>query len=942
MKQILLLTVLACLNLPAIASSANIYKDGWIDLNKNGVKDVYEDPKADIENRIANLISQMTMDEKTCQMVTLYGYKRVLVDELPTPQWKNKLWKDGLGAIDEHLNGFHNWGLPLLDSEYCWPASKHAWALNQVQKFFIEETRLGIPVDFTNEGIRGIESFKATNFPTQLALGCTWDRDLINKVGYITGSEARALGYTNVYAPILDVGYDQRCGRYEEIYGESPYLVAELGIAMAKGLQKDYQVASTAKHFAIYSVNKGAREMFARLDPKTSPREAEAIFLYPFKRVIKEAGILGVMSSYNDYDGEPIESSKYWLTERLRGDFGFKGYVVSDSGAVEYLYNKHRTASSYKEAVYQSVEAGLDVRCTFKTPDSYVLPLRELVSEGRISEQTINERVAAILRVKFTVGAFDRPYVEDLEASDRIVYSKENRAIATDASRKSLVLLKNDNNALPLDAKKIKTIAVCGPNATDTRFASTHYGPLATEVTSVLDGIKNKVGSGVEVLYTKGCDLTDKGWPETEILPEELTETEKAEIQKAVENAKKADVAIVVIGGNVDTCGENKSRSSLELPGKQLDLVKAIQKTGTPVVAVLVAGRPLSINWVDKYVPAVLGAFYPGSEGGIAIADVLFGDYNPGGKLSVSYPKTVGQIPMNFPSKPYADAKGYKRVNGFIYPFGHGLSYTTFEYSDLRVTPEVAEMNKPVNVSFKLKNTGSREGDEIVQLYVRDVLTKLTTYDKNLRGFERVHLLPGQEKTIEFTLTSEDLAYVGKDLKWFTEAGEFLVMIGASSENIKLQKSFELAEKENVAVIRNLINKKNLLASYISTSDMQTAERLPNLLDGDLTTRWTSNTKDPYVEFELVEKAEPDEIQISWYLGDSRKYKFDVKISAGGGQRMTVFSGESSGKTTGLETYKLDKLAGSNLRIVIHGNNQNEWSSLNEVVIPEFKGNSLK
>ena len=268
-----------------------IYHKGWIDFNKNGKMDVYENPKAEINDRIDDLLSQMTSEEKTCQMVTLYGYKRILKDDLPTPEWKEALWKDGVGAIDEHLNGFIQWGKKPSDNPFVWPASRHAWALNEVQRFFIEQTRLGIPTDFTNEGIRGIESYKATNFPTQLGLGHTWNRSLIHKVGEITGHEARLLGYTNVYAPILDVGRDQRWGRYEEVYGESPYLVAELGIQMAKGLQKDHQVASTAKHFVAYSNNKGAREGMARDDPQMSPREVENIHVYPFKRVIGEAGI---------------------------------------------------------------------------------------------------------------------------------------------------------------------------------------------------------------------------------------------------------------------------------------------------------------------------------------------------------------------------------------------------------------------------------------------------------------------------------------------------------------------------------------------------------------------------------------------------------------------------------------------------------------------------
>ena len=476
-----------------------MYHKGWIDFNKNGKMDVYEDPSADIDARIEDLLSQMNVDEKTCQMVTLYGYRRVLQDDLPTPAWKNKLWKDGVGALDEHLNGFRNWGLPVTDNPNIWPASRHAWALNEVQRFFIEETRLGIPVDFTNEGIRGIEAYRATNFPTQLGLGHTWDRELIRQVGYITGSEARLLGYTNVYAPILDVGRDQRWGRYEEVYGECPYLVAELGVEMVKGLQQDYQVAATAKHYAAYSNNKGGREGMARLDPQMSPREVENVHMYPWRRVIGESGLLGVMSSYNDYDGIPVQGSSYWLDERLRKDFGFKGYVVSDSDAVEYLHSKHRTSANMKESVRQVVEAGLNVRCTFRTPDSYVLPLRELVNEGTIPMSVIDDRVRDILRVKFLVGLFDRPYQMELVKADEVVDGAANNEWALRASRESIVLLKNKDNILPLDAAKLAKVAVIGPNADETSYANTHYGPLMTNTISVYKGLQTALAGKAEV-----------------------------------------------------------------------------------------------------------------------------------------------------------------------------------------------------------------------------------------------------------------------------------------------------------------------------------------------------------------------------------------------------------------------------------------------------------
>ena len=772
----------------------DIYHEGWIDLNKNGVKDVYEDASRSIDERIENLLSQMTLEEKTCQMATLYGYKRVLQDDLPTPEWSEKIWKDGIGAIDEHLNGFQGSSRGPSDNPYCWPASKHAWALNKVQEFFIEQTRLGIPVDFTNEGIRGVESYIATNFPTQLGIGHTWDRGLVREIGRITGREGRLLGYTNIYAPILDVGRDQRWGRYEEVYGESPYLVAELGVEMVKGLQEDFQVASTGKHFLAYSNNKGGREGMARTDPQMPPHEVENIHVYPWREVIGRAGMLGAMSCYNDYDGTPVQGSDYWLMRRLRGEFGFKGYVVSDSDAVEYLYTKHNTAADMKEAVRQSVLAGLNVRCTFRSPDSYILPLRELVEEGRIPMSVIDDRVRDILRVKFLVGAFDRPYQTDYKKADMYVNCEANAEVALRASREALVLLKNDGT-LPLDRSKLHKVAVIGPNADEDCFVHAHYGPSATEAITVLEGIRTKLYGRAEVVYAKGCEVVDATWPDSEILPQEPTKEEQAQMDEALAVAGGADVIIAVLGGTQRTCGENRSRSSIELPGHQNRLLARLIATGKPVVVVLVNGRPLSVNYADKYANAILEAWYPGSFGGTAVADALFGDYNPGGKLSVTFPKSVGQIPFNFPYKPNSQVDGNitpgpkgdkSRVNGALYDFGYGLSYTTFEYSALRLSSGVVTEGNDVEVSFDVTNTGSMAGDEIVQLYLHDRLSSITVYEKVLRGFERIHLVPGQTRTVTLTLRPEDFSLITAGFRRVVEPGVFDIYVGASSKDIRL------------------------------------------------------------------------------------------------------------------------------------------------------------
>lgn len=684
---------------------------------------------------------------------------------------------------------------------------------------------------------------------------------------------------------------------------------------MVNGLQKNFQVASTGKHYTAYSNNKGAREGMSRVDPQMSPREVENIHMYPWKRVIKEAGMLGVMSSYNDYDGFPIQSSYYWLTERLRNEMGFKGYVVSDSDAVEYLFSKHYTASDMKEAVLQSVLAGLNVRCTFRSPDSYVIPLRELVSEGAIDLKTIDDRVADILRVKFLVGLFDEPYQIDLKQADAEVNSLENQEIALQASRESLVLLKNSNNVLPFKKEEIKTITVCGPNATDASYALTHYGPLAVEVVSVLEGIQNKVGKNIKVLHSKGCDIVDANWPDSEIIDYPLTAIEQSEIDDAVINAKKSDVAIVVLGGNGRTAGENKSRSSLDLPGRQLDLLKAVHATGTPVVLVLINGRSLSINWADRNVPAIIEAWYPGSQGGTAIADVIFGDYNPGGKLTVTFPKTVGQIPFNFPAKPASQVDGGRRpglsgnqcrINGALYSFGHGLSYTTFSYSDLKLSAEDITDNNPITVTCKIKNTGDKAGDEVVQMYIKDVLSSVTTYEKNLRGFERVHLLPGEEKEIKFVIHPTDLKLLNINEEWVVEPGEFNVMIGASSNDIRLRNSFY--------VLGEGFDKNKLKERSPVSSDPQTIAAL-NVVDNDSKTFW-EGISGYYLTFPITSDKPFNSIKIHWDKDTDKNSKFEVQISSGGGQFITILRGIPE-SLDGQNTYSFAESIGTDLSIRI-------------------------
>jgi beta-glucosidase len=795
MKKLLPLLLMLLMSSLLKAQEKNIYHKNWIDFNKNGVMDVFEDPSQPIDVRVADLLSKMTVDEKTCQLATLYGYKRVLKEEMPTPSWKNEIWKDGIANIDEELNNLSS-STDMAPTQYSYPYSKHAAAINTIQKWFVEQTRIGIPVDFTNEGIHGLNHDRATSLPAPISIGSTWDKQLVRLAGNTVGREAKALGYTNVYAPILDVARDQRWGRVVECYGEDPFLIAEIGKQMTLGMQEE-GIASTLKHFAVYSVPKGGRDGSARTDPHVAPREMYQLYLYPFRRVIQEAHPLGVMSSYNDWNGEPITGSYYFLTELLRQKFGFNGYVVSDSEAVEYLYSKHHVAGDIKEAVRQAFEAGLNVRTNFSMPQTYILPLRELYNEGKISMKTLDSRVGDVLRVKFKLGLFDHPYVEDTKAADKIVHSAEDSEMALKLNRESMVLLKNDHNLLPLDISKVKRILVTGPMATETGYATSRYGPSHNKITSVLQGIQDYMGTHGSIVSAKGCDIVDATWPESEIIETPLTDKEQTEINNAVSQAKDVDVIIAVVGEGNDQVGESLSRTGLNLPGRQLKLIQALQATGKPVVMVMINGQPLTINWENKYVPAILEAWFPGPESGRVIAETIFGDNNPGGKLSMTFPKTTGQLEFNFPFKPGSQAGqgganswGKTSVNGALYPFGYGLSYTTFAYSNLQVSPEKGHQQGDITVTVDVTNTGQRKGDNVVQLYLKQEVSSVTTYEYDLRGFERVPLNPGEKKTVQFVLHHDDLAILDKNMNWTVEPGKFQVMIGSSSEDIKLKKEF--------------------------------------------------------------------------------------------------------------------------------------------------------
>jgi len=760
-------------------------QQGWIDFNKNGKKDIYEDPAKPTEERVNDLLRQMTVEEKTCQLATLYGYGAVLKDRQPTPAWKDSVWKDGIANIDEQLTGLRK------DTLFAFPYSAHAKAINEIQRWFIEQTRLGIPVDFTTEGIRGLNHMKATYFPAQLAQGSSFDKDLVFKIGDVTGREAKALGYTNVYSPILDVSSDPRWGRMEETYGSDPYLISQLGKQAVLGIQKN-NIVSTVKHFAVYSIPVGGRDGGVRVDPHVAPHEMWELYLEPFRVAFEEAGAKGTMASYNDYDGVPIISSHYFLTDILRRQFGFKGYVVSDSHALEDLFAKHHVAKDTADAARMALTAGLNVKTDFQTPAYYLAAVRRGIKNGSIPMSVIDERVKEVLRVKFWLGLFDHPYIQDPAEADVIVHNKAAQELALKAAHEGIVLLKNDNKLLPLSKNVTQTVAIIGPNAKEEKSLLSRYGPTHAHVITIYDGIKNALPTATQVLYAEGCKHTDPNFPASDIEDFPLTSDENYLLDEAVTTASKADVIILSVGDNENTIGETHSRLDLKLPGRQELLVEKIAALNKPTVLILTGGRPVTINFANKHIPSILETWYLGEYTGKAVADVLFGDYNPGGKLPAPFPKYVGQIPLSFPMKPAADAHGDANVSGFLYPFGYGLSYTTFQYSELKIDDSALSSKNEIKVSFKIKNTGQVAGDEVAQLYLHQELSSVTTYVRKLRGFERVRLEPQQEKEVKMILPKDSFALYNQEMKRVVEPGMFQILVGASSEDIRLTKSIRL------------------------------------------------------------------------------------------------------------------------------------------------------
>lgn len=750
----------------------------------------YKNASLPSARRVKDLISRMTLEEKAAQMLCIWQKKpETLVDadgNFDEAKAK-KAFKDrrGLGQV----------GRPS-DAGKGKNARDMAVLTNAIQKFFLENSRLGIPVMFHEECLHGHAAVDGTSFPQPIALGATFNPELVEQLFTMTALEARLRGTHHALTPVVDVAREPRWGRVEETYGEDPFLVSRLGIAAVRGFQGDAtfrdkrRVIATLKHF----VGHGQPESGMNCAPtNVSMRVLRETFLYTFKEALRESGAISIMASYNEIDGIPSHANRWLLRDVLRKEWGFKGFVVSDYFAIWELGYRpdthgHFVAKDSKESCALAVKAGVNIE--LPDPDCY-LHLVDLVRKGVLKESELDELIAPMLYWKFEMGLFDDPYVEPAEA-ERVVGCDEHRALALNAAHEAITLLKNENGIAPLDLTKINTIAVIGPNA-DRGLLGGYSGVPKHNVT-VLDGIKAKVGNRAKVLYSEGCKITIGGsWNQDEVVPSD-PEEDRRQIAEAVKVAKKADVIVLAIGGNEQTSREAWSlqhmgdRTSLDLIGRQEELVKAMVALGKPVIVFLFNGRPLSINYVSQNVPVIYECWYLGQETGRAVADVLFGDYNPGGKLPISVPRSAGHLPAFYNYKPSA-RRGYLFDDvSPLYAFGYGLSYTTFSIDNPRLTKKKIRRDGSTRLLVDVTNTGSREGTEVVQLYIRDVVSSATRPVKELKGFEKVKLQPGESKTVAFDITPDLLSFYDVNMKYVVEPGDFHLMVGNSSRDQDLKK----------------------------------------------------------------------------------------------------------------------------------------------------------
>lgn len=753
----------------------------------------YRNPKLTIEERVKDLLGRMTLEEKIAQMTSVWMEKpndnsNVPESQMPfggefSPEIARQKIPHGIGHF-------------ARQREYR-DAKRSAEYANAVQKWLLENTRLGIPAIFHDEILHGNMGEGSTVFPVPIALASTWDTELVKRVFTVGARQTRVRGTHHVLGPNLDLAREARWGRTEETYGEDPYLAARMAVAVVRALQGaatydnpkigNMNVIATGKHY----VGHGQPEGGTNIGPvQLSERVMRETHLVPFEAAVKEANLFSIMPAYHEVDGIPLHADEFYLDTILRKEWGFNGVIVSDYYAIAELHERHKVARDLAEAARQSLLAGVDIELPDPKTNNTIL---EQVRNGKIPVRFIDQAVSRILFSKFQIGLFENPYVDPEEAL-RLTDTAEDRELAAETARKAIILLKNENKLLPLDKNRLRSIAVIGPNAEKAHLGG-YTDPNPPRTVSILDGIKNKVGDSIKVNYAKGVYITkeDGNWfADKATLSDE--ETDRKMIAEAVKAAKNSDVVILSIGGNEDTNKEGWAethlgdRDSLELVGRQNELVKAVSATGKPTIVFLTNSGPLAINYIAENVPAILEGFYLGEETGTAVADVIFGDYNPGGKLPVTFPRSVGQLPVFYNRKPTAKRGYLFSTTEPLFPFGYGLSYTTFAYSNLNINKSKIKADESATVSVDVKNTGNLAGDEVVQMYIRDEYSSVTRPIKELKGFKRISLEPGEAKTVLFEITPSLLQFYDRNMKRIIEPGTFEIMIGGNSVNLKSAK----------------------------------------------------------------------------------------------------------------------------------------------------------
>jgi beta-glucosidase len=717
----------------------------------------YKDSGLPVEQRVDDLLGRMTVTEKIKQLDMYWGKEVADMGGHEASAYDGekvaaRLGNTGIGSVHD-----------------LYPLS--AGISNRIQEYALEKTRLGIPVLFIEEGLHGYSGFGSTSFPIPLELAAAWDTLLVHDIGHVIATETRAHGVDMILGPVLCLPRDPRWGRVEETYGEDPYLAALNGVAMVKGMQgRDVShhdaVVAEPKHFAVH----GIPEAGSNTSPvNIGEREARTDFLSVFEKAVKEGGALSMMAAYSEIDGIPCVDNKWLLTDVLRKEWGFKGFVLSDLGAIKMTIENHHTASGIGDAMAQTLKAGLNMQFYDFGHEDFLKAMTRDIHDGTLSLEELNRAVRDVLRVKFLLGLFDHPYV-DTTLKARVFHTEESQDLALKAAREGICLLKNDgglkggDGVLPFRSD-IRSLAVIGPLAASTYLGG--YSNEASKAISILDGLRQRAGNSLTINYEEGYSAS----------------------QKAVELVQHSDAAVVVLGEDPAIVGEGKDRASLDLGDRQMDLIKALRATGKPIVVVLCNGRPLCIDWVAANIPSIVEAWFSGEKGGLAVADVLLGKTNPSGKLPMTFPRSVGQIPFYYNHKPTSRHIYVDEADTPLFVFGHGLSYTHFEYSGLQVQPSTIPVNGMATVRVTIKNAGDREGAEIVQLYLRDVISTVTTPERALKGFSRITLGPGESRVVNFMIGAEQLALWNREMKHVVEPGEFKIMVGSSSADIRLTDS---------------------------------------------------------------------------------------------------------------------------------------------------------